>query len=233
MSESLPEPVLHRIPCTCPRASDCSLRCYAHLPTIPSPDSSSYSSAQSSRLVLKQHIRTTFDHLHSLFQSFISSTSTSTSLDRDAGHLSRLGLYSRSSTEDASTSSHIPTLVLQSLHTLLNRSRNRNQRLNSLIAEPAKDEDPEAIPMFHLTVLFSSLIRNYEFFLVDLVPYYREDWAEGRGRCLMAEFLGEITRAEKKLERGRKTEPSISLHIYDKRQWFNLVTLEFINELEK
>ncbi|ESA42190.1 hypothetical protein NCU12099 [Neurospora crassa OR74A] len=213
MSESLPEPVLHRIPCTCPRASDCSLRCYAHFPTIPSPNpTTSHSSAQSSRLLLKQHIRTTFDHLHSLFQSFISSISTSTRRpDRDAGHLSRLGSYSRSSTAEDIPSSHIPTLVLQSLHTLLNRCRNRIQRLNSLIAEPAKDEDPEAIPMFHLTVLFSALIRDYEFFLVDLVPYYREDWAEGRDKT-----------------EATSTAP---LHVYNKRERVNLVTV--INELEK
>ncbi|KAL0469695.1 hypothetical protein QR685DRAFT_443778 [Neurospora intermedia] len=215
MSESLPETVLPRIPCTCPRASDCSRRCYAYLPRIPRPDSTSHSSTQSSRLPLKQHIRTTFDHLHSVFQFFTSSTSTSTSLDRDVGHLSRLGSYlsGRPSTEDTFTSSHIPTLVLQSLHTLLNRTRTRIQRVNNLIAGPAKDEDPEAIPMFHLTVLFCALLHNYEFFLVDLVPYYREDWAEGRGRC--------------------KTEATstVLLHVYNKGKRFNLVT--FKNELEK
>ena len=219
MTESLPETFLPKIPCTCSRGSNCSLRCYAFLPDI-RPYSSS--SSQNPRLLLKQHIRTSFDHLHSLFQSFISSsassTSPSTSPDRDAAHHLRLSSYLKkwnSSTGDSSTSNSttsldsdsdipIPTLVLQCLQTLVDSARDRSQRLNTHLVEPAADdEEPLPILLFDLRVrvLFNTLIRDYEFFLMDLVPYYREDWAEGRGRCLMAEFVGEITKTEKKLER--------------------------------
>ncbi|KAK1782416.1 hypothetical protein QBC45DRAFT_448519 [Copromyces sp. CBS 386.78] len=210
MAESSPEILLPEIACTCPQASECPLRCYALLPDIRLYSSDS---SQNSRLLFKQHIRTTFDHLHSLFQSFISSTSSaspSTNPDRDAAHYLRLSSYLKkrnSSTEDSSTCitspDDIPTLVLQTFQTLVDRSRNRNQRLNTHLAEPAEDDKPVPITVFDLRVrvLFNTLITDYEFFLIDLVPYYREDWAEGRGRCLMAEFVGEITRTEKKLER--------------------------------
>ncbi|CCC09699.1 hypothetical protein SMACR_03259 [Sordaria macrospora] len=247
MTESSPEtPLLPKIPCTCPRGSECSLRCYALLPDIRpyySSDLDSSQQLQNYRLRLKQRIRTAFDHLHSLFQSFISSSdnsstttsstsspSISPSPDRDAAaaaaaaarHLrpssylkkwnsstegQDSSISSTSTSTSASSDVDIPTpnLVLQCLQTLVDRSRNRNQRLNTQLAEAtAEDMEPLPISLFELRarVLFDTLITDYEFFLMDLVPYYREDWlVEGRGRCLMAEFVGEITRTEKKLGR--------------------------------
>ncbi|KAK3342685.1 hypothetical protein B0H65DRAFT_509730 [Neurospora tetraspora] len=207
MAESSSETLRPKIPCTCFRASKCSLRCYARLPTLSNPPSSRIS--YSDRCRLKQHIRITFDNLHGFFLSTI----TPTSYFRNSGPPS-LSIPSTSSTATTSAditnppatqdlpsaSSAITDQTLQTLHSILSRAHSRKQTLNSLTSsEDTSTEDTSTntstnkpkIPLSTFTALYTSLITDHELFLTDLAPYYREEWAEGEVKKLMAEFVGE------------------------------------------
>ena len=130
-------------------------------------------------------------------------------------------------------------MLQAALKILVDRARNRNQLLNTLLAEAEatckeNDNKPPVYVHAHANItvfeeedlgvkvlcLYDTLITEYEFFLVNLVRpyYYKEGWVgeeekeeeeeeeeeQGRGpsiRCLMAEFVGEMTRGEKKLVR--------------------------------
>ncbi|KAK3401832.1 hypothetical protein B0T20DRAFT_346615 [Sordaria brevicollis] len=225
VAKSSPEtlPKRPQIPCNCPRKDKCSLRCYARLPTLRGPPSAPISSGNQARL--EKHVRDTFNHLHSIFLDTITPTScfrkspgslslSTSSADTTTNYNYTNNIYlmnPASPTLSPSVREAQKTLILKEARFILSRARSINQDLNSFSSNDPVTGKPQSVPLVDgFARSFVVLVTDHEFLLTFLAPHYNESWAaggdgEGEGednlRKLMAEFVGEVTEAEKKLKR--------------------------------